>query len=135
MESFCHFVEEGNIGRLQDKLLEKILKQMKSTCVGGDANRHRATVCVVCDEIIFGMEPIQNISKSRLLDNETRLCVSQYEEHFGIELHPELVRQYQVIAVTVLIVCVVCDRGKLWKFSFFSIWTGARQRFSTLAFV
>jgi hypothetical protein len=96
MESFCQFLDDSHRNRIQNRLLKKIAEQMKSTCVGGDLNKHRANVCVVCDEIIFGMEPVQNISKARLLENDTRLCVSQYEQHFGIQLHPELVRQYQV---------------------------------------
>jgi hypothetical protein len=49
-----------------------------------------------CDQIIFGVEPVKQLIKGQLLENDTRLCVSQYEQHFGIQSHPELVQQYQV---------------------------------------
>ena len=51
---------------------------------------------MVCDQIVFALEPKEKVSKEQLLDNSDRLCILQYEDHFGIQLHPLLVKQYQV---------------------------------------
>jgi hypothetical protein len=72
--------------------IEQIDELLKATAVGGDINKQRANVCVCCDQIIFGFEPVKQLSKGQLLENSTRLCVSQYKQHFGIQLHPELVQ-------------------------------------------
>jgi hypothetical protein len=56
----------------------------------------RANVCVVCDELIIGMEDIKWLSKEDILNNKHRLSVESYEMHYRIDLKDELVLQYQV---------------------------------------
>ena len=58
--------------------------------------RHCASVCLICDRIIKGVEKVHPISKDRVLENKHRLSVECFETHFGIELNPILVRQYEV---------------------------------------
>jgi hypothetical protein len=96
LESFLRFLDADRQEKVKEKLLERITRQLETTCVGGDPSKQQARVCVICDQIIFEMEPMKHVTKTCLLENDTRLCVSQYEQHFGIQLHPELVRQYQV---------------------------------------
>ena len=57
---------------------------------------HQATVCVICDRVIIGTESIHLSSKDRILLNEKRLSVKTYEEFYGEQLHPLLVKQYSV---------------------------------------
>ncbi len=81
-----------------EKLVQKIREKICfSTCIDGDKNRHRAHVCVICDCLIIGLEPVKYVDKETLLQHSEKLCVSQYEEYYdGIPLNSELVRQYQV---------------------------------------
>ena len=58
---------------------------------------HRVPVCVVCDIIIKGVEPICQMKKDRLLNNKERLSVSVkgYEAAHG-KLNVLLVKQYEI---------------------------------------
>ena len=57
---------------------------------------HQALVCVVCDELIIGVEPFQWIDEEVLWgdDIKERLGAELYENHYRVELKDELVRQY-----------------------------------------
>ena len=81
-----------------EKLVQKIREKIcYSTCIDGDKNRHRAHICVICDCLIIGLEPVKYVDKETLLQHSAQLCVSQYEEYNdGIPLNSDLVRQYQV---------------------------------------
>ena len=105
-DSFLRFLDVDHREKILKEHLKRIGHQLDATSVNGDVNKQKANVCVVCDEIIFGAEPVRRLTKACLLENSERLCVSQYQQHFGIELHPELVRQYQVSnSFRVLFVC------------------------------
>ena len=95
-DSFLRFLDDDHREKILKEHLKRIGHQLDATSVNGDVNKQKANVCVVCDEIIFGAEPVRRLTKACLLENSERLCVSQYQQHFGIQLHPELVRQYQV---------------------------------------
>jgi hypothetical protein len=88
--------------QLKQDHLENLIQKVKdkfviSTVVNEDKNRHRAHICVVCDCLIIGMEEVKFITKEKLMNNTSNLCVSSYEQHFdGVPLHTELVNQYQV---------------------------------------
>ncbi len=72
-------------------------KLVISTVVNEGKNRHLAHICGVCDCLIIGMEEVKFITKEKLMNNTSNLCVSSYEQHFdGVPLHTELVKQYQV---------------------------------------
>ena len=87
-------LDQSEMEKLVQKIREKICF---STCIDGDKNRHRAHVCVICDCLIIGSEPVKYVNKETLLQHSEKLCVSQYEEYYdGIPLNSELVRQYQV---------------------------------------
>ena len=92
--------------QLSDSQLEKFLGRIdrrfchSNTVIDSDGNRdcnsQRANICVVCDRFIIGMEEIKLISKDLLIQNESRLSVLSYEEHFCTSLKRELIQQYEV---------------------------------------
>ena len=57
---------------------------------------HQATVCVICDRFITGVEKVYMISKDIILQNKARISVQAFEAHFGMILNPIVVEQYQV---------------------------------------
>ena len=59
---------------------------------------HQANVCVVCDEFIFGTQPLKFIDESMLRSEETanRLSVARYQQFRGIILKETLVKQYEL---------------------------------------
>jgi hypothetical protein len=61
-----------------------------------DPNMQRSNVCVVCDRLIIGMEEVKKISKKHLILNKQCLSVQQYEDHYSLNLKPDLIGQYQV---------------------------------------
>ena len=61
----------------------------------GDPNRRQQHVCAVCDTVRIGSKKLTSMSKEELLSNETRIGLGAFQEHYGIELHPDLVRQYE----------------------------------------
>jgi hypothetical protein len=95
-DSFLRFLDVDHREKILREHLKRIGHQLDATSVNGDINKQKANVCVVCDQIIFAAEPVRRLTKACLLENSERLCISQYQQHFGIQLHPELVRQYQV---------------------------------------
>ncbi len=109
LECFLQFLDSDHREKIMREHIERIGGQMDSTSVSGDVNKQRSNICVVCDEIIFGAEPVRQMSKVCLLENSMRLCVSQYENHFGIQLHTELLKQYQVsmaLLVSEILLCI-----------------------------
>ena len=96
-EEECRFPRELDQSEME-KLVQKIREKICfSTCIGGDKNRHRVHVCVICDCLIIGLEPVKYVDKETLPQHSEKLCVSRYEEYYdGIPLNSELVRQYQV---------------------------------------
>ena len=64
--------------------------------VDNDRNLHKALVCVVCDVEITGTERVCHVSRDKLLKNKDRLSPQRYNENFGGELDPLLVKQYEV---------------------------------------
>ena len=60
-----------------EKLVQKIREKIcLSTCIDGDKNRHRAHVCVICDCLIIGLEPVKHVDKETFLPHSEKLCVS-----------------------------------------------------------
>ena len=59
---------------------------------------HQANVCIVCDELIMGVEALCWIDEEFLqsTENINRLGVARYSRHYILELKPELVKQYTV---------------------------------------
>ena len=59
---------------------------------------HQANVCVVCDEFIFGTQPLKFIDESMLRSEETanRLSVARYQQFRGITLKETLVKKYEL---------------------------------------
>ena len=60
-----------------------------------DPNKPQQQVCTVCDTVRIGSKELTSMSKKELLSNETRIGLGAFQEHYGIELHPDLVRQYE----------------------------------------
>ena len=63
-----------------------------------DDGFHQALVCVICNELIIGVEPFCWINKQVLRggDIKDRLGVERYKYHYCVELNDELVCQYTV---------------------------------------
>ena len=57
---------------------------------------HKAPVCVVCDRFIIKHDDVKWVEKSLLLQHESRLGKSEYEDYFGIVLPDSLKEQYTV---------------------------------------
>ena len=67
-------------------------KQFDQRTLNGDGS-HQALVCVVCDEIIKGVEPFCWIDEEVLRgdDIKERLGVERYKYHYWLELKDKLV--------------------------------------------
>ena len=61
----------------------------------GDPNKRQQHVCAVCDTVRIGSKKLTSMSEEELLSQETRIGLGAFREHYGIELHPDLVRQYE----------------------------------------
>ena len=61
----------------------------------GDPNKRQQHVCAVCDTVRIGSKKLTSMSKEELLSQETRIGLGAFKEHYGIELHPDLVSQYE----------------------------------------
>ena len=78
-----------------DGSVEKARELICRTAIDGDINKHQANVCVICDRIIQLGFKIQLLSEHKIKEHSDQLSVDSYNEFHG-ELHPEVVRQYQV---------------------------------------
>ena len=65
-----------------------------------DVLYHQALVCICCDCHIIGTEQVCHLRKDQLEKNKCRIGVESYNEYYmghGYdELHPELIKQYEV---------------------------------------
>jgi hypothetical protein len=59
-------------------------------------HQHRATMCVVCDCFIIGIETIHKLTKEDIHTHSKRLGVKSYEEYYETTLKAEVKKQYQV---------------------------------------
>ncbi len=59
-------------------------------------NQHRATVCIICDRFIIGIETIHKLTKEGIRAHSKRLGVKSYEEYYQTTLKAEVKKQYQV---------------------------------------
>ena len=46
-------------------------------------SKHQASMCIICDRLIIGVECICSLAKQRILENQHRLSVKTYEELYG----------------------------------------------------
>ena len=77
-----------------DDIVNRALEKITRTCRGN--NIHKASVCVVCDRIIKGVETIHLLGKDRILLNKQRLSVKSNEEFYARPLNPILIEQYEI---------------------------------------
>ena len=61
-----------------------------------DHYHFKASVCVICDRFIIGVEKIHSLTKERILLNSHRISVKMYEDFYGINMHPILIQQYEI---------------------------------------
>ena len=59
------------------------------TIMDGNYERHRAKVCVVCDEIISGTDKVCKIGLEQIEMHRSRLGVESYEAYYGELLRPQ----------------------------------------------
>ena len=60
-------------------------------------NKHQASVCIICERLLIGIETLHKLHKERILEISHRLSVETYQEFYnGEELNPILVQQYHV---------------------------------------
>ena len=57
-----------------------------------DPRKRKQHVCAVCDTVRIGSKELTSMSEEELLSKETRIGLGAFQEHYGIELHPDLVR-------------------------------------------
>ena len=60
-----------------------------------DPNKQQQHVCAVCDTVRIGSKELTSMSEEELLSKETRIGLGAFQEDYGIELHPDLLRQYE----------------------------------------
>ena len=77
-----------------ESLMKKAIEYVTRTHRGN--NKHKASVCVICDRVILGTKPICKLTKDRIMLNEHRLSVQMLEDFIGDELNDILKKQYQV---------------------------------------
>lgn len=77
-----------------DDIVNRALEKITRTYRGN--NIHKASVCVVCDRIIKGVETIHLLGKDRILLNKQRLSVKSNEEFYARPLNPILIEQYEI---------------------------------------
>jgi hypothetical protein len=59
-------------------------------------HQHRATVCIICDHFIIGIETIHKLTKEDIRAYSKRLGIKSYEEYYQTTLKAEVKKQYQV---------------------------------------
>ena len=58
----------------------------------GDPNKRQQHVCAVCYTVKIGSKNITSMLKEEHLSKGTRIGLGAFQEHYQIELHPELIR-------------------------------------------
>lgn len=91
-----HMTQEGK-KMIESKLAKVKERFLKSSFVDDDPGIQQANVCIICDELIIGMEEVCWLPKDQIILNYTRLSVDSYELHYRIELPEMLKKQYEVI--------------------------------------
>jgi hypothetical protein len=61
-----------------------------------DPQKHRATVCIICDCFIIGTETIHKRTKEDIGAHSERFGVKSYEEYYQTTLKAKMKKQYQV---------------------------------------
>ena len=80
-----------------EKLMEDIReKYIRANIVGDNPNKQEANICVICDELIIGLEPVKYLTKEQILSNKSRISVESFESHYVVELNEKVKGQYQV---------------------------------------
>lgn len=64
--------------------------------VHGDPNSFQVPVCVICDRLIIGCEKRHSLGKTEINYHRSRLSVESYEIYYGEDMHPELVKEYEI---------------------------------------
>ena len=81
---------ENKMKEIQEKFIE--INFVKN----GEPDKQRANICVVCDELIIGLEPVKYLTKEQILNNKDRISVEAFEQHYVVELSEVLESQYRV---------------------------------------
>jgi hypothetical protein len=102
-----------------DGPVEKARELICRTAIGGDINKHQANVCVTCDRIIQLGAEIKQIPEDKIKEFTDQLSVDSYNEFHG-ELHPEVVKQYQVDGMEGLLLsprsrCTINNQEKTYE--------------------
>ena len=90
---------DNNIAKGPEVEIEELIKKAIATVTQTDRgnNKHQASVCLVCDHLIIGIERIHALNKERVIMHKHRLYVKIYEAFYnGDKLNPILVEQYNV---------------------------------------
>ena len=84
--------------RRRDMLRKRISRNMERIN-NNDPNKRQQHVCTVCDTVRIGSKKLVAMSREELLSKETRIGLGSFQEHYEMELHPELVRQYKRVGL------------------------------------
>ena len=71
-----------------------------SEAIKYDSKKHEYTaqsnICVVCDELIIGLEPLKVLLTDDIVRNRDRISIDSFESHYRVELSDDLRSQYQI---------------------------------------
>lgn len=88
---------------LNENLNVKNLRDISSSLsesIKYDSNKHEYTaqsnICVVCDELIIGLEPLKVLLTDDIVRNRDRISIDSFESHYRVELSDDLRSQYQI---------------------------------------
>jgi hypothetical protein len=89
----CHGEDMTNVIHCATKEAKQFLHRTQDP---RKPHKHRATVCIICDCFIIGIETIHKLTKEDIGAHSERLGVKSYEEYYQTTLKAEVKKQYQV---------------------------------------
>ena len=81
---------------VESRVKEALKWDQKKIEVQGKPGTFRMPVCIFCDCVIIGCEPVYQVEKQAILLQRSRVSVAAYNSYHGVDLHEELVKQYTV---------------------------------------
>ncbi len=73
-----------------DRATKEAKKNLHRTRDPANPHQHRATVCIICDCFIIGIETIHELTKEDICAHSKRLGVKSYEEYYQTTLNAEV---------------------------------------------
>jgi hypothetical protein len=81
---------------IRESLKHAIKCDQKSMQVEGKVDAFCLPVCLICDRAIIGCETVHKLAKKTVLATKAKFSIEKYNSYYDIELHAELIKQYEV---------------------------------------